>query len=598
MSDWMISKKRFWGLALPIWECSSCANFDVVGGREELGQRAVEGWAEFEGHTPHRPYVDAVKIACSACGATTSRIADVGNPWLDAGIVPFSTLHYRTDPEYWQKWFPADFISEAFPGQFRNWFYSLLAMSTVLRREPPFKAIFGYATLFGDDGRPMHKSWGNAIEFNEAAERMGVDVMRWMYARQRPEDNILFGYRTADEARRELLVLWNVFAFFVTYARLSGWRPAAGEALTAAAGEAILDRWILSRTAAAAADAGAELEDFDARRAALRIGRHIDELSTWYLRRTRRRMSRNADASDRDAAFATLHAALVGTARMMAPILPFLAEYMYQELVVAAEDGAPDSVHLTRWPAEDFASHRDAALEQSMELVMRAVDLGRTLRSQAGINLRQPIRRMWIAVPRGSQLHTRLLGDELNAKEVIVVEEGSELVERRVRPLLPKIGKRLGGKTQEVLAAARANDVEYLDAGRVRLAGVDLAADEVEILATPRAGTAVAHENGLVVVIDTQIDDELRAEGDARELQRAVQELRKQIGLELDETVDLWLAAPDHVLGPLESYLERLADDTLVELHRTEPPADAQSTTQDISDGTVTVALRRRGGEG
>ncbi len=259
MSDWMISKKRFWGLALPIWECSSCGAFDVIGGRDELRQRAVAGWVEFEGHTPHRPYVDAVKVACTACGNHMSRIADVGNPWLDAGIVPFSTLHYRTEPDYWQQWFPADFISESFPGQFRNWFYSLLAMSTVLRREPPFRTILGYATLFGEDGRPMHKSWGNAIEFNEAAERMGVDVMRWMYARQRPEDNILFGYRTADEARRELLVLWNVFVFFVTYARLSGWRPAPGTALVAPAGKAILDRWIMSRTAATAAEAGVEL---------------------------------------------------------------------------------------------------------------------------------------------------------------------------------------------------------------------------------------------------------------------------------------------------------------------------------------------------
>ena len=147
---------------------------------------------------------------------------DVGNPWLDAGIVPFSTLHYRTDPEYWQKWFPADFITESFPGQFRNWFYSMLAMGTVLRREPPFKAIFGYATLYGEDGRPMHKSWGNAIEFNEAAERMGVDVMRWMYASARPEENILFGYHSADEARRELLVLWNVLGL-LHHVRPTGW---------------------------------------------------------------------------------------------------------------------------------------------------------------------------------------------------------------------------------------------------------------------------------------------------------------------------------------------------------------------------------------
>ena len=217
MHDWMISQEALLGpgaadLRLP-------GVRDVRRHRRARGarsERAVAGWEAFEGHTPHRPYVDAVTIACPSCGEPVERIADVGNPWLDAGIVPFSTLHYREDPDYWEKWFPADFITESFPGQFRNWFYSMLAMSTVLRREPPFKTIFGYATLFGEDGRPMHKSWGNAIEFDEAAERMGVDVMRWMYVSARPEDNILFGWHAADEARRELLVLWNVYAFFVT----------------------------------------------------------------------------------------------------------------------------------------------------------------------------------------------------------------------------------------------------------------------------------------------------------------------------------------------------------------------------------------------
>ena len=185
MHDWMISKKRYWGLALPIWVCDDCEEHTVIGSEIELQERAVSGWDDFAGHTPHRPYIDAVKVECEHCGGTMSRIPDVGNPWLDAGIVPFSTLRYREDPEYWQKWFPADWISESFPGQFRNWFYSLLAMSTVLTNQPPFKELFGYALLFAEDGREMHKSWGNAIEFNEAADKMGVDVMRWMYCKDR-----------------------------------------------------------------------------------------------------------------------------------------------------------------------------------------------------------------------------------------------------------------------------------------------------------------------------------------------------------------------------------------------------------------------------
>ena len=234
-----------------------------------------------------------MRIACSGCGAPVSRIADVGNPWLDAGIVPFSTLHFREDPDYWARWFPADFITESFPGQFRNWFYSMLAMSTVLRRQEPFKTIFGYALVFGEDGRQMHKSWGNAIEFDEAADRMGVDVMRWMYAKARPEDNILFGWHAADEARRELLVLWNVYAFFVRYARLAGWQPTPRRrrrrpsATSSIAGSCPARRRRRPRSAESSTTSTRQ-----GRRGPL--SSFIDDLSTWYLRLSRRRFSRAA----------------------------------------------------------------------------------------------------------------------------------------------------------------------------------------------------------------------------------------------------------------------------------------------------------------
>ncbi len=341
----------------------------------------------------------------------------------------------------------------------------------------------------------------------------------------------------------------------------------------------------------------AELSEFDARGATLRLGRHIDDLSTWYLRRSRRRLSRNPDETDRDAAFATLHQALVGTARMMAPILPFMSDYMYLRLVVAVDTSAVDSVHLTPWPDADFAPSRDRALEEAMSVVMRAVDLGRTLRSQAAINLRQPIRRVWVALPPDANVPDdvlAILGEELNAKSVSLMADDSDLIERHVRPLLPKIGKRLGAQTQLVLNAARNNDVEYLADGGVRLAGAELAADEVEILATPRAGTAIAHDNGLVVAIDTELDDELRAEGDARELTRAVQDLRKQAGLELDDTIELWLVAPTEALATLEPYMARIAEDTLAgSISHGQPPSEATAASQTIGAGEVVIALRR-----
>ena len=597
MHDWMISKKRYWGLALPIYDCQACGTVTVVGGREELAEAAVQGWETFAGHTPHRPFVDAVKIRCSGCGELVGRIRDVGNPWLDAGIVPFSTMHYRSDPEYWKQWFPADFVTESFPGQFRNWFYSLLAMSTVLRRETPFKTLFGYALVFGEDGRQMHKSWGNAIEFDEAAERMGVDVMRWMFANARPDDNINFGWHAADEARRRLLVLWNVYSFFVTYARLAGWTPQRDikAEIEAADTWPALDRWILSRAAGLAADVEQDLKDYDALDAARAVDTFVEELSTWYLRRSRDRMRGGAEASDRNAAFATLHAALVILARTLAPILPFISETMYQNLIVAVEPSLPDSVHLTSWPTADVASFRDQSLEQSMAVTMRAVDLARTLRSQAGLKIRQPLTRMWLALP-GVDLVEReallaLAADEVNVKSIELIGDESELVDRRIKPLLPKIGKKLGPAIPAVMAAAREGRFEIKADGSVELGGVTLAPDEVEIQATPRPGTAVAHDEGLVVVIDTELTPELRAEGDARELQRAIQDARKEAGVELDDGVAIRVQADATVQEALRPYVGSIEVETRSKIVFGPIPAGVAFDEVELDSGSTHVCL-------
>jgi isoleucyl-tRNA synthetase len=594
MGDWMISKKRYWGLALPIYDCEACGAVEVIGGRDELRARAVSGWERFEGHTPHRPWVDEVAIVCPSCGQPVERIRDVGNPWLDAGIVPFSTLHFREDPEYWAKWFPADFITESFPGQFRNWFYSMLAMSTVLRREPPFLTIFGYALVFAEDGRQMHKSWGNAIDFDEAAERMGVDVMRWMFAKARPEENIPFGWHAADEARRELIVLWNVYAFFVTYARFAEWTP--GVTAPPVAERPVLDRWILSRAAGTAAVVEERLRDVDAVGATRALSSYMDGLSTWYLRLSRRRFSRAEDTADRAAAFATLHAALVATTRMLAPILPFMADAMYANLVPTVTPDAPDSVHLTRWPTAELAGHRDPALEGSMELAQRAVELARTLRSANRLRTRQPLAHAWLAVPdRGDGLDASLIdliASEINVKVVEPIADGSDLVERRVKVLLPVVGKRLGPAIPAVMAAAREGAFDVHEDGSVTLAGVTLAPDEVELQATPRAGTAVAEHDGLVMVLDTALTPELRAEGDARELGRAIQDLRRDAELALDDRIDLWL---DGIPEAVRAHLPPVLADTLAEVATSAVPSDADRATVELDDGPVSIALRRAG---
>ncbi len=446
--------------------------------------------------------------------------------------------------------------------------------------------------------------------------------MRWMYARQRPEDNILFGYDAANEARRELLVLWNVVSFLVTYARLADWTPDATRAVGGtpglASGASALDRWIISRAAALAAEGRVSMADFDVRAATVSVSGFIDDLSQWYLRRSRRRLSRNDDVTDRESAFETLHLALVVLTQVIAPILPFLAEELYQALIteVAPDDdhadaaSLPDSVHLTHWPDEELAPLREPSLEAAMVDLRRAVDLGRTLRSNAGIKIRQPLAQLWLALPGG---HLRgdlgaadeaalleLLADDLNIRTVTLIGDGSDLVERRVKVLLPVLGQRgKGALIPAVMAAARADQVEYLSDGGVRLAGHELAVDEVEIQATPRPGTAVAADDGIVVVIDTILTDDLRAEGDARELTRALQDLRRQAELSLDATIEVWLDTHPSVIARLEPHLAVIGADVLAEkVHRNAAPGGVPVQEVPLDGGTARIGLRETSGAG
>ena len=432
---------------------------------------------------------------------------------------------------------------------------------------------------------------------------MGVDVMRWLYAAAKPEDNILFGWHTADGARRRILVLWNTYSFFVTYARLAGWTPASTVAATSP-----MDRWALSRVAALATAVEDRLQDVDPAAAMRLIDTFIEDLSTWYLRLSRRRFSRNDDRADRDAAFSTLHTVLAALSRIVAPILPFLADSMYGNLVAADDGAAPDSVHLTRWPSAELAQFADPALESAMATARRAVDLARTLRGTAGLRVRQPLARMWLALPGTDAAQVgallELIAEEVNVKHVERIDDESALVDRRVKPLLPKIGKRLGAAIPAVMAAARDGAFEIHPDGSVTMGGVTLAADEVEVQATPRPGTAVAHDEGLVVVIDTELTPELRAEGDARELQRAIQDLRKDTGLDLDGRIELWVDGLPEELAP---HLEAVARETLADaVHRGGPTGGGAATTAttesgektvsvDLTNGTVTIWLRGAG---
>ncbi len=603
MHDWMISKKRFWGLALPIWECEACGHFEVIEDEEELRARAVTGWEEFEGHTPHRPWVDAVRITCPECGAQVSRILDVGNPWLDAGIVSFSTLRYRTDRDYWRRWYPADWISESFPGQFRNWFYSLLAMATVLENMPPFETCFSYALLLGEDGREMHKSWGNAIEFNEAADQMGVDVMRWLYCRQKPENNLLFGFGRADEVRRQFLIpFWNVYSFFVTYANIDEWKPDA----SAEGSTSLLDRWILARLNQVVARVSYCLENYDAYGATMMVEPFLDDLTNWYVRRSRRRFWKSERDADKNAAYTTLYRVLTTLCRLLAPIVPFVTEAMYQNLVRSVDADALESVHHADWPQAD-GTMIDEELLTRMALTRNVVALGHSARNSQNIKLRQPLARALVHVEsEADQLDGELVAlvqDELNVKQVAFVEDAGQLVTYRILPVSKVLGPRFGKQFPAVRAALGAMDgaaaVRQLRAQlplRLEVEGqeIELAPDEVLVREEAREGLAVASERGVTVAVDTVLPPELVSEGLAREVVRRVQNLRKEADLNLDDRIVTTYEADEELAQAIEAWRDFIAAETLSAELRAGPPEENATVGQDRVDGhTVRLGVRK-----
>ena len=601
MDDWMISKKRYWGLALPIYKCDSCGHFEVMASEKELQARAVEGWDQFEGHSPHRPWIDAVKIRCSECGNTVSRIRDVGNPWLDAGIVPFSTVGYRNDRTYWREWFPADWISESFPGQFRNWFYSLLTMSTALENTEPFRALFSYAMVRDEKGEEMHKSKGNAIWFDDAADRMGVDSIRWLYARQNPAANLNFGYGVADEVRRRFLIpLWNVYSFFVTYANIDRYDPTTPAPPPRSRPE--LDRWILSELNSLIDDVTGALDRYEPETASRAVESFVEYLSNWYVRRGRRRFWKSEADEDKLAAHTTLYECLVTVTKLLAPFMPFVTEEMYQNLV-GFVNGAGESVHLESYPRVD-RSKIDNRLAEATRLAMRLCSLGRAARSKAGIKVRQPLQSavVKLRLPDEADMLRSVeaqVREELNIKSVDLLDDETKVSEFDVRANMALLGPKYGPEAPKVasaLSAANPLDVyaSVSSGHHVDVDGYTLEPQEVTVTRSDRDGYSVASEAGYTVAVTTAIGPELKTEGTARELVHRIQNMRKSAGFDIADYIVAYYQGTDELHRVVESHADYIRQETLSrELLNAEPPGDAHVEAHEVNGLEAVIAVKR-----
>ena len=578
MGDWNISRRRYYGLPLPIYECE-CGHVTVVGSKAELVERAVSGLEQLE--ELRRPWIDEVPIRCEACAETVRRIPEVGDVWLDAGIVPFSTLGWENpervpegyatgaakglttadlpDHAYWEEWFPADWVSEM-REQIRLWFYSQHFMAVALTGKAPYRRVLGYEKMLDETGREMHSSWGNTIDAPDAFARMGADVMRWQYCAQPPDRNLLFGFGPAHEIQRQLLTLWNSTKFLVDYANIDGWTPAFADLEHGPSGELEpLDRWLVERTHALVADATAAYEVWLTVDVVRAYEAYVDDLSNWYIRRSRRRFW-NSD----QVALGTLWYALAQGLRVVAPVMPFLTDHLWRVLTAPCP-GAPSSVHLAGWP--DTPAPDTRLLAEIAEL-RRVVELGRQARSTSGVKLRQPLRALVVEGAPLVTAHAEEIADELRVRDVSFGHvDASEL---RVKPNLPLLGPKLGKELGSVRAALAAGEFEELPDGGIRVAGHDLTRDEVLVERYGKDGWAVAASDGLTVALDLQLDDDLVRAGRVYDLIHGVNTMRKEAGLELTDRIVLTIPGSDSDLLEHSEWIARETLATSVEVHGAE----------------------------
>jgi isoleucyl-tRNA synthetase len=542
MGDWCISRKRYWGLPLPFYRCAQ-HHLTVVASRDDLVARARRGTDNLV--ELHRPWIDDVVIACDECGQDAHRVTEVGDCWLDAGIVAFSTL--PVDER--DRWFPAAFVCEMHE-QIRLWFYSLLFMSVVLDGRAPYASVLTYGRVNDEDGREMHKSWGNAISFDDAVETMGADTMRWLYAAQSPSRDVNFGFRAGEEIARKFLTFWNAYAFFVTFANVEGAEPRHPPTDPAHP----LDRWMLARTRRLVVQCTSAYDAFDATAVTDAFDAFADDLSNWYLRLSRRRFWQPEPD-----AFATLWHALTTAMQCVAPVMPFIADHIWSNLTRG------QSVHLEDFPAAAVAADDDALLD-AMQEARRVTELGRAARTIAEVRRRQPLKVLHAVSAdedRRKAVATLvdLIADECNVKEVRVAATADDLATIELVPNFARLGPKLRDDLPRVAALVREGRATRNGDGTYQVGEWTLDADDVVSRTRAKPGLAIAEGDGWVVAVDTSLTEALELEGRARDLVREIQQRRKD--LDLHVTARIAVAYPHDVADVIDAHGEWIAEQTL-----------------------------------
>jgi isoleucyl-tRNA synthetase len=597
--DWALSRERYWGTPLPVLECPECKQRECIGSVKELSDRAGRDLSDLD---LHRPYVDNINWSCEKCGGKMTRVPDLIDVWFDSGSMPVSQWHYPFEnQEKFESQFPADFICEAVD-QTRGWFYTLHAISTLLFDKVSFKNVLCLGLVVDANGQKMSKSRGNDVDPWAVINESGADAFRWWFYTSAPPnaERRFAPSMVTDVVKNFTLTLWNVYSFFVTYANLD--QPDLTKRVRPTND---LDKWLLSSLNTLVGEVTEAFETYDVPGATRPIETFVEALSTWYLRRSRRRFWKSESDSDKQAAYFTLYTALVTLAKLLAPAMPFLAEELYQNLVRSVDPRAPESVHLAKWPQADPALV-DETLNREMALVMRLVSLGHSARQKANRKVRQPLAEAAFALGRMDERHAvetyaELITDELNVKKVRLLDTSNEAATFVLKPLPKQLGQKYGklfpALQKAILgmdAAACAPVVLSGGALKVTIDGetFDILPEEVEVRADARSGFAVAADGAYLAALVTELTPALVQEGLVREVVRRVQDLRKTANLDVADRIKLYVSATPDLRMAMEANQAYLTAETLaVELNFSQLPSTAVSIMDEFDGEKITIGI-------
>ena len=571
IQDWGISRNRYWGTPLPVWECS-CGHQECIGSRAELAERS--GNPDDAKVELHRPYIDAVTFKCPDCGGEMHRVPEVIDCWFDSGAMPFAQHHYPFENEdLFKQQFPAQFISEAVD-QTRGWFYSLMAESTLLFNKAPYENVIVLGHVQDENGQKMSKSKGNAVDPFDALETYGADAIRWyFYINSAPWLPNRFHGKAVQEGQRKFLgTLWNTYAFFVLYANIDEFDATKYtldyEKLS------VMDKWLLSKLNTLIKTVDNNLGNYRIPEAARALDEFVDEMSNWYVRRCRERFWAKGMEQDKINAYMTLYTALVTVCKVAAPMIPFMTEEIYQNLVCSIDKSAPESIHLCDYPVAN-ESWIDSELEKNMDEVLKIVVMGRACRNTANIKNRQPIGNMFVKAPfELSEYFTEIIEDELNVKKVTFTEDVSAYTSYTFKPQLRTVGPKFGkylGQIQKALAELDGNKAmaELKSTGALKLDSISdevvLYEEDLLITMTQQEGYMTEGDNEVTVVLDTNLTPELLEEGMVRELISKIQTMRKEAGFEVMDKITVSYKAEQKVKDIFAKYGDEIAKEVLAE---------------------------------